>query len=435
MSSAGQVKHSDKFYMLIATGARMALSLATFVVVVRYLGPANFGFYAACLAVASVAAAVTDFGLATSSMRSASMDRDQSKAIIGDAFALKLCFALLALLMCGGAGLLIVQGDEWLTFLLLLAGMLAYSAGDLLLVAARVERVFAREARIVVVTGLAMFVAVGATAAMTGSLLWVATAFAVTRVLYLAWVWLGIRDLLQPLRHATRSVGKLFRTAKDAADYAVDSVLTMVSGQIDVLVFATLLTLAELGTYQAGARLTQIIVPFAVMLSSVYLPALSASLSNAHPDEEFRTLSGRLSVEFGILAVVGALLFYFGGPIVTNYIYGPEFAALNQLWPAFAVYALLRFAAAGFGIQLVALGMIRSRITSNMISLFVFLIVAFTWIPQTGFASSAWVMATMGLSSFLVLGIAIARADKAHPVTRLSVPGLLIVACGFYLLA
>lgn len=410
----GQVRHSDKFYMLVATAARLVLSLATFVVIVRYLGPANFGFYAACIAVASVIAALTDFGLATSSLRAASMDRARSAEIVGDALALKVGFSLLATLLAGGCALLVVSGDQWLVFLLLLVGMIAYSLADLAMVAARVNRQFFLEARIVVLTGVAMFGVVAAVAAATKSLLAVAIAFAATRLGYLVFARFELRRLLQPLKNFGRSLSDLVRTLRSACAYALDSILTMVSGQIDVIVFATMLTLAELGTYQAGARLTQVIVPFAAMLSSVYLPALSTSLAKPDPTGNFKSLSGRLTLEFLILSMLGCLVFLFGGPIVTEYVYGPDFASLDLLWPAFAIYALFRFAAAGFGIQLVALGLIRQRIVSQSVSLAIFLALSLAILPTHGYESTAWIMASMGLSAFLVLGISLARTGAKH---------------------
>ncbi|MBX7515101.1 oligosaccharide flippase family protein [Qipengyuania sp. GH38] len=428
VSLQGGVKTSDKFYMLVATGARMVLSLATFVVIVRYLGPANFGFYAACIAVASVIAALTDFGLATSSLRAASMDRARSAEIVGDALALKVGFSLLATLIAGGSALLVVSGDEWLVFLLLLVGMIAYSLADLAMVAARVNRQFFLEARIVVLTGIAMFGVVAAVAAATKSLLAVAIAFAATRLGYLVFARFELRRLLQPLKQFGRSLSDLVRTLRSAGAYALDSILTMVSSQIDVIVFATMLTLAELGTYQAGARLVQVIVPFSVMLSSVYLPALSASRVNSNPHREFRSLSGRMTIEFSLLALIGSLMFLLLGPLVTQYIYGPEFGALNQLWPAFAFYVLHRFIASGFGIQLVALGRIRTRIYSQVIAMTAFFIAAFILIPLYGFNAASTVMAAMGLSSFIALGIGLLREVDRHPVVILSFFGIPLIA-------
>ena len=402
-----QVRHSDKFYMLVATSARLVLSLATFVVIVRYLGPAQFGFYAACLAVATVISAVTDFGLTTSAVRAASMERDRSAAIVGDALALKLSLSALAILGVGGAALLVVDAADWAIFSLLLVGMLANSLADLAMVAARVHQAYALEARIVVLTGIGMFGVVAVVAAGTGSLMAVAAAFAATRIGYLVITRISLRRFLQPISQFGRSMADLLRTLRGAAAYAVDSILTMLSGQIDVLVFATLLTLAELGTYQAGARLTQVIVPFSVMLSSVYLPALSSAMAAQDATNRFRTLSGRLTVEFAALSIFGSLAFLIGGPIVTEYVYGAEFSALNELWAGFAVFALLRFNASGFGIQLVALGKIKQRIVSQVVSLAAFLISAVLLYRLLGFGGSSWSMSVLGLVSFCVLGVSL----------------------------
>lgn len=411
--------------MLVATVARLALSLATFVVLVRYLGPTNFGYYAAFIALAAVLSAVTDFGLVTRTMRAASMDREHSGQIVGDALALKLVFVTIALLAVAGLGLLFVTGMQWLTLVLLHIGMFAYSFADLSMVAARVNRRFPLEAKIVVSSALAMFGIVASVAALTQSLPAVAAAFAATRLGYVAAVRFGLRGLLEPVAAFGRSFTTLARTAKASAAYAVDSTLTMISNQFDVLVFSLVLTVTELGIYQSGARLTQLIVPFAVMLSSVYLPALSASLTGSDAERDFRKLSGRLTAEFTVLAIAGSFAFLIGGPIVTEYVYGPEFAALDNLWPAFALYALFRFAAAGYGIQLVALGRITPRIVSQMAGMLVLAALAFAWLPSQGFNSSSTVMAAMGITGYVILGISLIRAQMRHwlmPVSFLVIP-------------
>ncbi len=412
----------DRALMLAATLARMGVGLLTFMVLARALGPAGFGMFAAAAAYATLVALATDYGLATSALRLAAADPARSGEIVGDALRTKAI--LVALAFPAGAALTLwtVPAGDTGVYLLVFIGTLAYSFADLTLVAARAHRRFATEAGLVVTTSIGILAITATVAMVTHDTLATAAAFALTRLAYLVATRLRLRALLhrdhRPGQHAIRA------TLRQAAPYAVDNILTVLTGQVDVLLLALLLSAHDLGIYQAGGRLVQVIVPFAVVLSSVHLPALSANALRGD-DDAFRRQSRRITTEFAGLGLIGGIGFALLGPFVTRHLYGPAFDPLLPLWPGLAAYAMLRFAAAGFGIQLAALGRIGPRILVQIATLLGYTIAIILLVPGHGLGVTAWALAAIGGGTFIGLGAVLwrsGRADRAVAAVLLMVP-------------
>lgn len=406
----------DKLMMLVATAARMGLGLVTFVLLARFLGPAQFGVIATAMAYGSLLAMATDYGLATSALRLASMTPDRTGAIVGDAVAVKAALAVptfaAALALVLWATPIAALGVVALIFL----GTLAYSFADLMMVAVRAHRRFDVEAAVVVATSAVMLAVVGGVAAATRSLLPTALAFMATRLAYLVVVRIVLADWLEPLARLGRSLAAMRQTLRASAAYALDNLLTVLSGQIDVLVFATMLTTLDLGIYQAGARLVQVIAPFAVVLATVHLPALSSAVASGGAGA-FRSNARRAMIEFSALGIAVGLAFAVLGPLLTRWFYGSAYAPLGPLWAGFAAYAMFRLAGAGFGVPLVALGKMKARILVNIISLISFAVLSFFLIPKLGIAASSWMLAALGgMTFFGLFAVLIACAEAPRRI-------------------
>ncbi|SEJ21530.1 Membrane protein involved in the export of O-antigen and teichoic acid [Sphingomonas sp. OV641] len=420
--------------MLVATIARMGLGLLTFVVLARYLGPTQFGVIATAMAYATFVSLATDYGLATSALRRASIAPPDAGRIVGDALAVKVLLALAALLVAIIAAAFAVPVTQLPIYACVFMGTLAYSFADLSMVVARAHRRFEVEAALVVSTSVVMLLGTGGVAAWTGSVSAAAGVFLATRLFYLAAVQWRLRCWLGPLAGMGRSVAEMRATLHASANYAVDNILTVLTSQIDVLLFALLLSSYEMGVYQAGARLVQVIVPFAVVLSTVYMPALSSAA--AQPElKPFRRLSRRVTIEFAGLALVAGLAFTFVGPLITTHLYGDRYASLQPLWAGFGAYALLRFAAAGFGIQLVALNRITPRIVSQIAAAAAFVVATVLLLPGAHLRVAAWLLALIGAVNFAVLGLSLLRSDRRDTAVIASLVGLPLTALLLALLA
>lgn len=421
----------DKISMLVATAARMAVGLGTFVVLARYLGPVQFGLIATAIAYAGFIGIATDFGLATFTLRTAgAATSDRVGPIVGEALAVKALLTVCAAVLGAVVLLVTLSAREATIYALAFIGISAASFADLAMIAVRANRRFDVEAKLVVAASIVWLVIVGGAAFATRAALPSAIAFAISRAVYLAVVlvsmkpWMAVADLLGV------RLDTIIQTAHKASSYAADTVLTTFSGQMDVLIFGAVLTHLEMGIYQAGARLVQAIVPFVMVLSTVYLPTMASAVAR-NDEAEWRRVSDRMNLEFGGLALFAAIGFAVIGPLVTRRVYGPDYAPLISMWPAFATFVLLRFTASGFGIQLVALGRIRLRIASQLVSIAVFSTMCWLLLSHSRLWMAPWLLAIGSLPPLLILGFGLISTSRMGRGVLSNILVALAVSAGF----
>jgi O-antigen/teichoic acid export membrane protein len=426
--AATGVANRHKLMMLIATAARMAVGLLTFIILARFLGPRPFGVIATAMAYTGFVSLLSDFGFSISALRKASADPDRAGEIVGDGLVVKLILTTLVTLVGGGITLAVLPAAWLPVYAVVHVGTVAYSYADLTLVIARAKRRFDIEAKLVIISSLLMLAILGGITALTRDLMTAAIAFAGTRLLYLVLTLVVVGRWLGPIGSLRRDVATVVATIRGSASYAIDSILTNLSSQIDVLLFGALLSAYEMGVYQAGARLVQVIMPFAVVLSTVYMPALSAAAINGDA-AQFRKSAKRLNLEFTALAIVAGLAFALVGPILTHVIYGNRYDALLSLWNGFGAFAILRLTAASYGIQLAALAHIRTRIAAQIVSILVFVVAAFGVLPRTGgLPLTSTLLAVSALPGTLVLAGSLIRDRRSGNSLLWSIGLSLVIA-------
>lgn len=422
------VTNRHKLMMLAATAGRMGVGLLTFILLARYLGPEKFGVIATALAYATFFCVVTDYGLAISAIRNASARQEEASNVVSDALSTKLVLTAAAVLVGAILLVLIVPADRIGIFALVFFGASAYSYGDLAMVALRARRRFEVEAAIVLSSAVLMLVITGGVAAATRSLGWSAVAFAVSRAFYVI-ITLGVlRKVGLPL-HLNMSAERIRQTLVTSSGFALDSILTALSSQIDMLLYGALLTAHDVGIYQAGARLCQAIIPVAVVLSTVYMPALSSSAINGDA-QGFRRTSNRLLIEFTALAIIGGLAFAFAGPFVTHLLYGGRYDALKPLWPGFGAFVMLRFASAAFGIQLAAAGRVKVRIFSQIAAGGVLLLAAPLLLPSHGLVITSNLVALSACLNFLILSGGVLYAQMGQRAVQFACQASVLASAG-----
>lgn len=404
----GQVAHMHKLMMLVATLARMGVGLVTFLILARYLGPEKFGVIATAIAVSGVVSIVSDYGLAISALRLASADPARADEIVTRALAVKLLLTAVASVLCLIGAVVLLPPQDLGTYALAFLGVYAYAFADLVMVAVRSRQRFEVEAILVVATSIVILIVVGGVAAYTRDLFATALAFAATRVFYLIASLVTVRKVLAIRVGFVCRLADVGSVLRSSSGYALDAILTVLSSQVDVLLFAALVSMHDMGIYQAGTRLVQAILPFAAILATVYMPTLSAAALQGD-DETFRRNSRRINLEFSALSIVGGLGFAFLGPVVTHFIYGASYAPLNPLWTGFGIFVAFRLMASSYGIQLAAVGFVRERIAASVASIAVFCVVALLLVPRHGLGVTSWMLALSGVPSILILGVSLAR--------------------------
>lgn len=413
--------------MLVATLTRMGGGLLTFILFARNLSPEPFGLIATAMAYSAFVSIVTDFGLGTSAIREAAAAPEHTREVMADVLAVKGFLTLLVGLLGGLLLALLMPPGRLLVYALIFSGALAYSFGELMLVAARANQKFGIEVNIVLTTSIAMLLLLGGVAVLTKSATAVSVAFAVTRFGYLILVLSALRTWIgNPFSREWRDITSCI---KRASSYAVDSLLTSLATQIDVLLFGVFLSLHDMGIYQSGARLVQVILPFAVALSTVYLPGLVAAHAQGRDGDYVRNAE-RLTWEFTGLALLGGAGFAFVAPIATNLLYGKAYSALHPLWDGFAVFAALRLAASSYGIQMAALGHIKFRLLSNISAISVLFLTTLLILPSAGMAATTWLLALSAAPPFLILGLTLIYTGSGGRHVPASMIAVIVVGIG-----
>lgn len=415
MPGGSALAHRPKYMMLIATAARMGVGLISFVLMARYLGPEQFGLLAAAIAFSAVAATLSDFGLGISSLRLMAASPAETGVLVRRMMAAKIVLAgALALVYAGGV-LALVASSKWPLFMFALVGQVGFSVADLSMVPLRVHNRFGTEALITVGASIAMLGLLAVVVILSRDGTATAAAFAAGRSLYAV---AALTCMARTLN--IRPIGLVARrdiavTLRDSRGFAVDGSLTSLSTQIDVPLFGLALTAAQLGIYQAGGRLVQVIIPFTAVLGNVYLPTL-ASLHAGSDAPAFAARARELVREMVLLAMIVGTGFAMLGPPLGRILYPAPYEPLVVLWAGFGIHAMFRLTAVGFGLPLAAAGLVNWRIVGHVTSMAMLVLAAL--LLAIG-VDAAWTSMMLAASS-LVLLLLLAGANMQQGWNRRS---------------
>ncbi len=120
----------------LVTGAQVVVLAATFVFTIaqaRYLGPARFGEISLALAVTTVLASLTDFGLGTQLARTVAQQPDRGSTALGSTLVVSIALWAIAMLIALGTAIVLGYGATLRSSVLILAGALVFSAAAMVL--------------------------------------------------------------------------------------------------------------------------------------------------------------------------------------------------------------------------------------------------------------------------------------------------------------
>ena len=402
----------DHVLMGLTTAARTAVALGTLLILARTLGPRDFGFISVVLTWSAIVALITDYGFAMRALRDIGAQRERAGEIMSTSLAAKTLLVIPACLILVPLSLFVfnLNAQERSATLMFLLGSLAFSYGDLTLTVFRSLGQFHRETRIVVQTALLHFILLGLAIWLKNDLLAVSLAFLLSRLIYAIWALRALSDIVALkgiLRNSWTSLKNRFKTS---TSFAIDSGVTNIFAQLDVLLVNALAGREAAGIYFAGARLLQGAVPFTVLLASIHIPRLAHKLH--HNASDTRRYSQRILAEYIVLGLCFAVAFYLIGPLFTNHFLGPDYAPLNALWLAFACFTAIRFVASGLGVQLIALGTSFLRTFGILASGAVSVSCYWLLIPRYGIAAAPWVSALGMLILALIYGYGITSVKE-----------------------
>jgi PST family polysaccharide transporter len=325
-------------WWLVERSGALLLALVTSVVVVRALGPAQFGELSYLLAITGLLTPLAQFGVSGLVARALLEQPGDERAVLRAAMRLRLAGCAMAFAV-GLAYWLVLDrstADRWLLLVLL--------AAQFATVAQVVEfwfQVRFKAARLVPWrTGAAVVAAVlkMATALSTRDARWVALVFAFEFLLSGAAAWLAFRrasgtgHARAPGTAAAPAAGAVAVPASDWMRwYTRRSPWLLASGiaeviylRIDIVLLERLRGVHEAGIYAVAARLSEVWYMVPVALMGAAFPALWARRADTAAYQ--RGLQSSLDLLFALAFVLAVLTQLFGRPLV-EWLFGTRFGA------------------------------------------------------------------------------------------------------------
>jgi O-antigen/teichoic acid export membrane protein len=378
----------DRLFMGASVLIRIGVGLLVFIVLARGLGPEQFGLFSTVFAYAMLAGFVTDFGFSVKALRDVAADPANGARSLSEALTVK-CLLTVAVMAVGGViiALLPVDAAAKTACALLGAAVLIGSIAELSQVAFRSVGRFAAETWIVAWTsGAHVVILVGLVMAGAG-VVGVSAGFLASRVLYLIIAVIGAQRLFPGQRLRFAGAGRTLEALRKSRAWAADAGLGYLSGQIDGLMVAHLLGLTAAGLYQSGGRFVQTALGLGSILSNIHIPRL-ASRGAASGAVEWRMI-----VEFVIFGLLFGAFFVLAGPLITRFVLGSQYQAVDALWPGFAAFIAARYLAAAFGAALSASARPMLRVGGQLAGLIVIVAGFFVVLPRFGLPAGPWIMA------------------------------------------
>ncbi|WP_425992868.1 oligosaccharide flippase family protein [Brevundimonas sp. TWP2-3-2] len=400
----------DRLYMTASVLIRMGAGLLVFVLMARGLGPSAYGLVATVFAYATLASLLTDFGFASKTLRDIGADPDGGGAILNASLGVK-AYLTVAVGVGGAAILFFVPGEpvNRLASGLLGAAVLIGTIGDLALTAYRAVGRYSDETWMTIWTSGVHLVLIGWISLGHGDLLLLAIGFVASRLLYTGVAVIGAERLFTD--HSLRFVSprEVWTSLRGAWSWAADSGLGFLTGQIDGFLVPAIFGLQAAGIYQAGGRFIQAALGLVTILAAVHIPRLAKVAA-----ETAGVTSGerRMMIEFTAAGAVLGLMFWLGGPLITTFLLGPEYGAVNALWLGFSVFLVIRYMAASLGAALSARGLPLVRVAGQVAALLVVVVGLTLGSPRFGLVSVPWIMSAGALAtliSFCLARLLVAR--------------------------
>jgi O-antigen/teichoic acid export membrane protein len=398
-------------FALTATsvGSRLLVSTLLFLLLARIWGPEDFGTFSFVFSVSALLMLTVDFGFGTFLLREIAADSAKAPELIGQGLRVK--FLLTAVMSAAAAALVVALGSHALPltlyFLLLLAALLL-SFAEYFIASLRAFGRYDLEALLATTGNAAQFLLAGSTAWLGGTPVAVAGAMVVSRIVYLVASWRTLARTVPLLR--TRQVpGNVRSTLQQLWPYGVDGALTSVWSFIDVITVRLLFGTQAVGLYAAGQKIVQGVGALAPVVGNVMIPQLARKAHIRAPDTwRVAALTGSLMVGIGFIFAIPLVAF---PGWVTSVLFGSEFSRLADWLPWFGAILLVRYAAAGVGVILSAIGLQTKRLVGQVLAILVYAlctsVVAINgWGVEAALAALFIAMAVMGMTYTLYLQLA-----------------------------
>lgn len=407
--------------------SKIVTRAGTFLIVAPIIGPEMQGAIVVTSSWSAVILLIMAYGLQVRVLREAAIRPNYARSIVQNDLAAMMVLLLPSVLLAVAAQHLLLASSYAATFALMFVATVFSVIGDYCSSALRALDRYAGEAVISTVTSILQLVLAVLSAIYFASPVYLAGAILVSRLIY-ALVSLIAVFLDRHVRSQGETGGlKIGTTLSQAFPYFCDGSLSVLLGQIDIILLTKLASAGTIGTYAVGSRLVQLFLVVPWIATTVMVPALA----RAHGSDRFNGEVIRLLKAIGGISLAGAACMLIGGPIFTKVFLGHRFAGLDLLWAGFAILTVARFFDAYFGLLMTALGRLKARVTAQVGATALIGVGGLVLIPRVG---SAGIILAMALA-YCLTGLYYARClrDEVGWLNRHAVlVGLGIMIAGIF---
>lgn len=411
----------------IATyGLSLLASLVSAPLVIRHLGPAQYGYFATVTAAVFIISGVTEGGLNTLGIREFASGRTDRHELLRNLVGLRIATtsagiaaaALVATLLgaraviaqgllVAGAGLIVTITAE--TYLIPLSAQVRVTAVSVLGLVQQLSLAMTYVA--LVVLGAPILPLLGATL-VSGAVLLAAA---------------------RPLLRGQVSIVPAFSLAswsaivRDTLPYAIAAAVGIIYFRETLVINAAIVPARDAGFYAAAFRIVEVLTVVAWSLMTAALPILTRAAHRG--DEDRMGYAQQRLFEVALIAGSGlAAAIVVGAPFAISVVAGPGFGPAVAVLQIQSLAVVTSFMVALFGAMLLSLRMFAVLWRANLLAVVVATVLALVLIPSTGIDGAA-VAPTVAEAC---LALAYARAlSRERPALRVSLrllPRVLLAA-------
>jgi O-antigen/teichoic acid export membrane protein len=418
---------------MLRTGAfvgGLLLGLASAPILVRYLGDADFGRYAAVLAVVVIVSGMTEGGVNTIALRelAALEDGDERNQAMSDLLGLRLALSTVGIVAAVGFVAVAGYGSELvLGTLLASVGMVAIVTQTLVATALQSRLRFGwaalldllRQAMMTALIIVLVLVGAGVVPLLATTI----PAGVATLVLTVILVRGG--TLLRPAFHPRRWLGLLRETIVVAFAVAVNALYF----RIALVVMAAIATATETGEFAISFRIMEVLVGIPLVLVGAAFPIVART---ARSDQDrFAWASGRLfelSVYTGALLALALLLV---APFAIEVLAGSSDHPSVGVLEIQSTSLLASFAAIAATYPLLGIHRHREALIANCLALAAVVALTFALVPDHGAEGAAIAVVVADFTLAVSLVVLLMR-DGGPKLPLGAVPVALLAAlCGY----
>jgi O-antigen/teichoic acid export membrane protein len=308
-------------FALLAGGrvAVLVLGLLATALLTRVLGPDGFGHFRTAVAFLGIAVAAADLGLASLFVREISQSGADQRRLIGNALALRLLLAGIAMAIAVGVAFVApLETEDRLGIVGGAFGFLAYSV-HLLLFGLFQQKLHQQGVVLAEVSGGVVLVLLILLFAWAGAApWWFATAMGLSYIVTLLVTVIAARRLVRFGVLIEPEVWR--RLIKTGAPLAVVWTLSALYTRADTVLLAILYTSTEVGLYGVPAKIYDSLIGISLLFVGMFAPLLANTARRdttefqAHLQNALTTLAiGTIGLALGIVAIAPELVWLLGG--------------------------------------------------------------------------------------------------------------------------